>query len=144
MIEYLNQKQAEALGVFEAVSQSWSAETSNNGTGSRQVPSRGQCAVTALVIQDLLDGDILRTEVDGISHYWNRLPDGHELDLTRDQFPRFAAGEVERRSRAHLISDEDTRRRYDILRMRVNWAMPGRGRRAGAPLLIINRAAIDP
>jgi hypothetical protein len=55
-------------------------------------PSRGQCGSTALTIHDLLGGDLLIAEVirgDGSRqgvHYWNLLPDGTELDLTRDQF----------------------------------------------------------
>jgi len=55
-------------------------------------PSRGQCGSTALVIHDLLGGDLLIAEVirsDGSRqgvHYWNLLPDGTELDLTREQF----------------------------------------------------------
>lgn len=59
-------------------------------------PSRGQCAVSALTLCDLLGGELLLADVvhaDGSPqgvHYWNRLPDGSEVDLTRDQF---AAGE---------------------------------------------------
>ncbi|WCB94707.1 hypothetical protein DSM104299_03446 [Baekduia alba] len=55
-------------------------------------PARGQCGVTALVLQDHLGGDLLMAEVrhaDGSRqgvHYWNRLDDGAELDLTREQF----------------------------------------------------------
>jgi hypothetical protein len=55
-------------------------------------PSRGQCAVTALVVQDLLGGELLLAEVrhaDGSRqglHYWNRLPGGDEVDLTGEQF----------------------------------------------------------
>jgi hypothetical protein len=54
-------------------------------------PSRGQCGVTALVVQDLLGGDLLLGEVFESGerrgwHYWNRLPDGVDVDLTRDQF----------------------------------------------------------
>jgi hypothetical protein len=54
-------------------------------------PSRGQCAVTALVVHDLLGGQLLEAEVrnpDGSQqgfHYWNRLA-GVDVDLTRDQF----------------------------------------------------------
>jgi hypothetical protein len=60
----------------------WSAEN----------PARGQCAVTALVVQDLLGGELLLAEVhsaDGSRqgvHYWNRFPHGVEVDLTREQF----------------------------------------------------------
>ena len=55
-------------------------------------PSRGQCGTTALIIHDLLGGELLIAEVlrtdggrQGV-HYWNLLPDGTELDLTRQQF----------------------------------------------------------
>ncbi|MEA2279820.1 MAG: hypothetical protein QOK21_427 [Solirubrobacteraceae bacterium] len=59
--------------------------------------ARGQCGATALVVQDLLGGELLEAEVrnaDGSHqgvHYWNRLAGGEELDLTREQF---AATEV--------------------------------------------------
>jgi hypothetical protein len=55
-------------------------------------PARGQCGTTALTINDLLGGDLLVAEVlraDGSRqgvHWWNRLPDGTEMDLTREQF----------------------------------------------------------
>ncbi|WP_116116001.1 YunG family protein [Austwickia chelonae] len=54
-------------------------------------PSREQCGMTALVIHDLLGGDLLLGEVfvDGRKtgyHYWNRLPDGTVVDLTAEQF----------------------------------------------------------
>jgi hypothetical protein len=53
-------------------------------------PARAQCGMTALVVQDLLGGDLILGEVhvDGVkveNHYWNRLPDGSEVDLTADQ-----------------------------------------------------------
>jgi hypothetical protein len=74
---------------------SWSQETCDPvdlAAWSPETPARGQCAVTALIVQDLLGGDLLLAEVlyaDGSRqgvHYWNRLPDGTELDLTREQF----------------------------------------------------------
>jgi 8-oxo-dGTP pyrophosphatase MutT (NUDIX family) len=54
-------------------------------------PSRGQCGVTALVVHDLLGGELVLGEVfEGGErrgwHYWNRLPDGTEVDLTGEQF----------------------------------------------------------
>lgn|GEM_PF-1035813 len=54
--------------------------------------SRGQCGSTALTIHDLLGGELLIAEVlraDGSRqgvHYWNLLPDGTGVDLTREQF----------------------------------------------------------
>jgi hypothetical protein len=59
---------------------------------SAQTPARGQCCVTALVVQDLLGGELLLADVhhtDGSRqgvHFWNRLAGGMELDLTREQF----------------------------------------------------------
>ena len=54
--------------------------------------SRGQCGPAALTICDVLGGELLVAEVlrtDGSRqgvHYWNLLPDGTEVDLTREQF----------------------------------------------------------
>jgi hypothetical protein len=78
-----------------AVRSSWGPDTCFASAeylarGSEQ-PSRGQCGTTALVIQDLLGGDLMVADVEyegrveGV-HYWNLTPGGLELDLTRDQF----------------------------------------------------------
>jgi hypothetical protein len=54
-------------------------------------PARGQCGATALVVNDLLGGDLCVAEVlltDGTQqgfHWWNRLA-GLDVDLTREQF----------------------------------------------------------
>jgi 8-oxo-dGTP pyrophosphatase MutT (NUDIX family) len=65
-------------------------------------PSRGQCGPTALVVREILGGDLVHGRVTAGGkpaghHYWNRLPDGTELDLTRDQFrpgERIIGGEL--------------------------------------------------
>ncbi len=54
-------------------------------------PSRGQCGATALVVHDYFRGELLLAEVTVAGeqrgfHYWNLLPDGVEVDLTRGQF----------------------------------------------------------
>lgn len=54
-------------------------------------PARGQCGVTALVVHEVLGGDLILGEVfaGGTKvgwHHWNRLPDGREVDLTAEQF----------------------------------------------------------
>jgi hypothetical protein len=82
-----------------AISASWSLHTCDPTDvpfWSADEPSRGQCAVTALVVHDLLGGRLLGAEVhhaDGSPqgfHYWNRLS-GVDVDLTRRQFK---SGEV--------------------------------------------------
>ncbi|HWG98516.1 MAG TPA: hypothetical protein VNV66_04140 [Pilimelia sp.] len=54
-------------------------------------PAWGHCDVTALLVNDLLGGDLVvgTVHLDGEQqgfHWWNRLATGVELDLTRDQF----------------------------------------------------------
>lgn len=54
-------------------------------------PARGHCDITALLVHDLFGGALVLGEVslDGAGrgfHWWNRLPSGLELDLTREQF----------------------------------------------------------
>jgi len=66
------------------------------------------------VIQDYLGGELMRGEVDGSSHYWNVIQ-GKTIDLTRDQFARFAPTGVRPRKRDHLFAYLDTAQRYDIL-----------------------------
>ncbi len=84
----------------------WSRETASPGCQAAwtpDAPSFGQCAVTALLVQDLLGGELIRTEVPGFgSHYCNRLDSGLPVDLTFDQFPAgtlFPAGEPVGRDR---------------------------------------------
>jgi ADP-ribose pyrophosphatase YjhB (NUDIX family) len=55
-------------------------------------PASGQCASTALIVHDTFGGTLLMAQVrraDGSPagfHYFNRLHDGTEIDLTREQF----------------------------------------------------------
>jgi hypothetical protein len=81
-------------GLEAAIRASWSLETcdpTDVSVWTPSNPSRGQCAVTALVIHDVIGGELLEAEVhnqDGSRQgfqYWNRLA-GVDLDLTRDQF----------------------------------------------------------
>ncbi len=103
-----------------ALRSTWTANTSATRTWASDRASSGQCAVTALVVQDFFGGTLLRGVVCGQSHYWNRLPDGTELDLTRDQFPDFVLDVApEERSRSYVLSFADTERRYIDLRTAV-------------------------
>jgi len=56
----------------------------------------------------------------GESHYWNRLSDGTEVDLTVEQFAEYrldAPPEV--RARSYVLGFPDTARRYHALRKAV-------------------------
>jgi hypothetical protein len=95
----------------------WSRETSYDPEKwTPENPTHGQCAITALVIQDLLGGDLLRAKVNGAEHYWNRLPDSRELDLTRNQFgSALTITAPDRVSREYVLSFSNTLRRYEQL-----------------------------
>ncbi len=78
-----------------AIRASWGADTCDPvdlHLWTPETPSRGQCGVTSMTLQDLIGGDLLEAEVHFVDgtlqghHYWNRLVGGLELDLTRDQF----------------------------------------------------------
>lgn len=100
---------------LEAVlKQAWGRETSADPDAwSEDNPAWGQCAVTALLVQDFFGGEIRRGEVGAISHYWNVLPGGDEIDLTRHQFPAdVKIVNVEPRTRDYLLSHPDTSSRY--------------------------------
>ncbi len=77
--------------IEQAIRQSWGPDTAYEPHLWEEGPSRGQCGTTALVLQDLLGGDLLEARVfrdqEHVEHhYWIRLPSGLELDLTADQF----------------------------------------------------------
>jgi hypothetical protein len=123
-------------GLEAAIRASWSLETcdpTDLPRWSAANPSLGQCAVTALVVHDLLGGQLVEAEVqhrDGSRqgfHYWNRLA-GVDVDLTRAQFKD---GEV--MWEPHLIdrlpsfpwrADEQ----YLVFRDRVHATLQSRGR----------------
>ena len=109
--------------LIAAIREAWTRETSADPRGwSDANPAWGQCAVTALLIQDGHGGDLLRAEVNGVSHYWNRLPSGVEVDLTREQFGDLPLpmGPIEIRSRDYVLSFDATQRRYQLLQQRAS------------------------
>jgi hypothetical protein len=77
--------------IERALRSGWGADTcAPEDVSSRHPdsPARGQCGVTALVVNDLLGGDLVYGEVrvDGQvtdHHWWNRFGD-LEIDLTRE------------------------------------------------------------
>lgn len=88
--------------------------------------SKGQCYVTALIVQDFYGGKILRFKTSKMkeSHYWNVLPDGTGIDLTSDQYggdginPIFSGGYPSSREEK-LYPYPMTIRRYSKLMRKV-------------------------
>lgn len=113
-----------------AIRRGWAADTSASPElWTPENPALGQCAVTALVIQDILGGHLMRGTVFGESHYWNWLPNETELDLTLEQFEPDEFGIYREtmgfRDRDYVLSFPATVSRYEILKMRVRRALGG-------------------
>ncbi len=122
-----------------ALEAAWGPDTSYPDSGDQwrpENPSRNQCG-TALVVHDLLGGEIILgdVEVQGRktgNHYWNRLPDGTELDFTADQF---LPGEVTTNGRVVTRPPEAPRRhrtQYELLRLRVDHLLASGSTELGA------------
>lgn len=67
----------------ERLSKAWSSDTSSKWSVERQ--ALGQCSVSALVVQDVFGGELLKTRVGDDWHFYNRI-DGERFDLTAEQF----------------------------------------------------------
>ncbi|MEM8664456.1 MAG: hypothetical protein AAGF49_10085 [Pseudomonadota bacterium] len=67
----------------KALETSWSLASSTLWRADN--PAAGQCGVSALVAQDHLGGDILKTRYGSIWHFYNRI-DGERVDFTKAQF----------------------------------------------------------
>jgi hypothetical protein len=85
------------LDVDAALRASWAADTCSPDDLDRAPwhpgnPAWGHCDITALVVHDIFGGLLVQGEVHDIHgeqqgfHWWNRLPGGAELDVTREQF----------------------------------------------------------
>ncbi len=76
----------------KAIMESWCRATSSTKEEwDDKNPARGQCAVTALILNDYLGGKIVQSDAvfpDGVteSHYFNSIG-GEQIDITRQQFP---------------------------------------------------------
>jgi hypothetical protein len=113
----------------EILRKAWSKETSADPENwSNENPAYGQCAVTALIVNDIFGGKIVWAEVDvngkKVSHYFN-VVEGEEIDLTREQFPKgtIVPKGVDKTkgfpsTRDYILSYESTRKRYEILKKR--------------------------
>ena len=66
--------------IYEALIKSWSIETSSKWTIEN--PAKGQCGVTALVVQDIYGGEIKKTKAREAWHFYNFI-DGQRFGLKR-------------------------------------------------------------
>lgn len=117
------------LTKFEkALQKSWSKETSYcpDEWDSSNL-SLGQCAISALMVNDYFGGDIIWSHVllptgQKVSHYYN-LIDSKVVDLTRSQFPEgtiVPEGTDKKKgfasTREFMLSNDNTKKRYELLK----------------------------
>lgn len=117
--------------VQQALEKSWTKLTSRNpDEWSPENPARGQCAVSALIVQDILGGELQKVEtnfngkIEG--HFRNISSAGNVIDTTRSQYPKeqeFEPRDINLRgystAREKLLADDDTRKRYETLKARM-------------------------
>ncbi len=119
-----------------ALKNSWGRQSSSDPKNwTPDNPAWGQCAVTALIINDYLGGEIVWANAilpDGreISHYFNKI-DSVEKDFTKVQFPDgtiiplgntktkgFKTNEFSS-TREYILSYPITKQRYGLLKHNV-------------------------
>ena len=69
--------------IRSALSKSWSSKTAVQWKPEN--PALGQCNVTALLIEQLFGGRILKTRLQEGIHFYNEIG-GHRYDFTNSQF----------------------------------------------------------
>ncbi len=120
----------------QALRAAWSAATSKAPAWTETNRAKGQCAVTACVVQDYLGGEILHTIAtvpsgNTVSHYFNIIG-GETVDCTHEQFPDgtvFSEPAPKTKgfpsTRDYCLSYNDTKQRYDLLSSRVAGYLQG-------------------
>ena len=117
--------QAELIILAKKLRQAYSRETAyykNQKDWSEQNSTCGQCAITALIVQENFGGTIHRIKVGDETHFFNII-DGEIIDFTKEQFDFKNINvvydkneEVDREE----IFNPDSRVRYNLLKQRMN------------------------
>ena len=89
---------------------------------SHNNPTRGQCAITSMLVYELFGGEIQRgyNMKEKEWHYWNVI-DGIVYDFTIDQYKdnNLSFESIQRVNFYSLLENIDTKRRYELLKKRV-------------------------
>lgn len=83
-------------------------------------PTYGQCAITAMLVNDIFGGTIHKIKIEGGgTHYFNNI-NGHIIDFTKDQFDLYDIDigyePNEEVLREYCGKNEDTKNRYELLK----------------------------
>ena len=101
--------------LYTRLRHSWSAETGRHWRADN--PASGQCSVTALVVHNKLGGEILKADVNGAWHFYNRI-DSKRVDFTMSQFESPISYDDLPSNRTEALSD-CSQTQYELLRERV-------------------------
>lgn len=88
----------------------------NNWTEKKK--TLGMCAITSLVVNDFLKGQIAKIKVNGISHYFNVI-ENKIVDLTKEQFEKEIQYDNYKIINRKDILTGDTNNRYQKLKEKV-------------------------
>lgn len=90
-------------------------------------PLWGHCAAVSVLAQDIYGGELIRGSLAKSpkyahlrSHYWNRMPNGEEVDFTAEQYSDLTFLDLDGKAykREQMLESQDTKRRYDLLKKR--------------------------
>lgn len=108
--------------IREVLKKSWSIHSSTKWTPAN--PAKGQCGVTALVVQDLLGGEIRKTLLSEGWHYYNEIS-GKRMDFTDSQFSEAIHYDDVPSNREEAFSDTNEKQ-YTSLRQAVQRLLLGK------------------
>ncbi|MCQ2408733.1 MAG: hypothetical protein MJ065_09455 [Oscillospiraceae bacterium] len=110
--------------LFAVLLQCWSAETCAprlRDGWSKEDPTRGQCSVTAFLVQDIFGGKVFGVLREGGNYHCYNVIGDCVFDLTDEQFGGekldYTVG-IEQQRETHFAREEK-RLRYELLRQRV-------------------------
>ena len=113
--------------LFQIFLQAWCRETAFPSCQKEYIydndPTYGQCAITAMIVNDLFGGSIHKIRVSGGgTHYFNKI-EGQYFDLTSDQFELYDIPvnyvNNEEVPREYCGKNPDTYKRFNILLQRI-------------------------
>ena len=107
--------------LLKTLKTAWSLESSRSW--SKENPAKGQCSVTALIVEDLFGGEILKTKTIGGTHFYNRI-DGIRHDLTSSQFAEPIHFDDASSSRQEAFLDTSVEQ-YTALRLKLGLSSKG-------------------
>lgn len=101
--------------------------TSCQPTTYRELQAKGEltsvlqfhCGAVATVLRGILGGDIVTGKINGITHYWNRLPNNQEVDLTSCQFGGDGFTPLKKGRRVHRKDGETANVKFILFAERV-------------------------